>query len=93
MIAPFPISSIQGADVLKYYKIVADVIYLDASHEYESVKSDINAYYSLLKSGGTLFGDDYSTYWPGVVNAVNEFIFKNNLTMTLNGVIWKIIKP
>ncbi len=93
IIAPFPISSIQGADVLKYYNINADIIYIDAAHEYAPVKSDITHYWNLLKSGGVLFGDDYSDYWHGVVKAVNEFANENNLKVTVNGVIWSIVKP
>lgn len=69
-IVPFPISSIQGADVLRHYDITADVIYIDAAHEYAPVKADIEAYLKLLKPSGTIIGDDYD--WPGVKRAVNE---------------------
>ena len=91
-IAPFPIASTQGADVLNHYKIQADIIYVDAAHEYEPVLSDIKLYWPLLKAGGTMIGDDYMGGWPGVIKAVNEFCQTNNLKLNVNGVVWSINK-
>ncbi len=93
VIAPLPISSIQGADILNYYKIQADIIYVDAAHEYEPVKSDLEAYWNILKPGGIMFGDDYSDYWPGLIKATNEFAAKQGIKPEINGVIWKLTKP
>ncbi|NBS69496.1 class I SAM-dependent methyltransferase [bacterium] len=74
VITPFPISSQQAADVLKYYGVQADVIYIDASHEYEAVLSDLKAWWPVLKPGGVMIGDDYDpNCHQGVVRAVNEF--------------------
>ncbi len=49
-----------------------DIVYIDASHEYEYVKSDIIAWYPKVKNGGIICGDDYHPGWPGVIEAVNE---------------------
>lgn len=87
IITPFPISSIQAVDVLKYYNITADMIYIDAAHEYKPVKEDINAYWEILKNGGSMIGDDYMDGWPGVKQAVNEFG-----TPTVKGVVWNFNK-
>ena len=92
VIAPFPISSLQGADVLKQKGIVADVIYVDASHEYAAVKQDIEAYWELLKPGGVMLGDDYSQNWPGVCQAVNEFAQSRGISPTFSGVVWAFEK-
>ena len=37
VIAPLPISSLQGAQVLAHYGCQADAIYIDGSHEYDAV--------------------------------------------------------
>jgi len=55
-----------------------DIIYIDASHEYESVKKDILSWLPKVKIGGIICGDDYTPGWPGVIQAVNE-IFENNV--------------
>lgn len=49
-----------------------DFLFLDASHDYESVLHDLEAWYPKIKVGGYFGGHDYPAY-PGVVKAVNEF--------------------
>lgn len=51
-----------------------DVVYIDASHDYESVKKDIIHWLPKVKSGGIICGDDYTAGWQGVVDAVNEIL-------------------
>jgi hypothetical protein len=89
-VVPLPISSVQGAEVLKYYKIKANIIYIDAAHEYESVLSDLESYYPLLAENGVMFGDDYTNYWPGVIKATNEFVLKYGKTLTQSNGLWVI---
>jgi len=48
-------------------------VFIDAGHEYESVKADIAAWLPKVKPGGILAGHDYHAGdWPGVVRAVHE---------------------
>lgn len=49
-----------------------DFVFLDARHDYESVKSDIAAW--LPKTRAWIGGDDYCEIWPGVIRAVNELL-------------------
>lgn len=49
-----------------------DFIYLDASHDYESVKKDIENWLPKMKRGSIMTGDDYVDCWPGVIEAVNQ---------------------
>jgi glycosyltransferase involved in cell wall biosynthesis/Flp pilus assembly protein TadD len=50
-----------------------DVVFIDASHNYESVKRDIRAWRPKVRPGGILAGHDYSNPdWPGVKRAVDN---------------------
>ena len=71
-IEPFPNTSLIGARYFAQKNIKADLIYIDASHDYEDVLSDLKAYRPLLNDGGIIFGDDYRRDWPGVVKSVDE---------------------
>ena len=54
-----------------------DWIYVDASHFYDDVKVDIQAFWPKLKCGGYMAGDDYDRrgIWEhGVTRAVDEFV-------------------
>jgi predicted O-methyltransferase YrrM len=73
--------SIIAAAALKGYQF--DMIFLDASHDYESVKADILAWRPLLASGGLLCGHDRQ--WDGVAQAVRELIRQ---PMVGVGAIW-----
>jgi len=50
-----------------------DIVYIDASHEYEPVIADIAAWMPKVKDGGFICGDDYAPDWSGVILAVNEY--------------------
>lgn len=47
-------------------------VFIDASHDYASVRADIAAWRSVLPSGGLLAGHDYASDHPGVMQAVQE---------------------
>lgn len=51
---------------------LADFIFIDGDHRYESVRRDIDKAMTLIKPGGTLAGHDYVMPWEGVVKAVDE---------------------
>jgi hypothetical protein len=91
VVAPFPISSVQAAEVLKYYGIRAHVIYVDASHEYDAVLADLEAYKDLVREGGILWGDDYGhELFPGLAKAVDEFAAKYGYRVETRGINWMI---
>lgn len=56
-----------------------DVVFLDASHKYEDIKSDMIAWYPKVKKGGIFSGHDYPS-WNDVVKAVHEFFPENNFS-------------
>lgn len=68
-------------DVLeKYPDRTFDLIYIDAGHDYESVKRDGEVATRKIKSDGVIIFNDYVLYDPfgegpyGVVQAVNELV-------------------
>ena len=54
-----------------------DLVFIDGSHGYESVKADLENWFPKIKKNGILGGDDWG--WPLVQKAVCEFTQKNNL--------------
>jgi len=78
-IVPLPIDSMNACNLLTLKEISVDMIHLDASHHYEAVLLDLQMWWSRLRSGGILVGDDYypEGHWPGVKRAVDEFLSVN----------------
>jgi predicted O-methyltransferase YrrM len=90
IIIPFPNTSLTCARYFRNKNVRADLIYIDASHEYEDVIDDLEAYFPLLSDKGIIFGDDYG--WSGVKQAVDEFVVKNQLTLGGNSNHWVLKK-
>lgn len=71
-----------------------DCIFIDAAHDYENVKADIEAWYPKMKSGAVIGYDDHTTGQVGVRTAVAEFHAKMNLPPAINiGRGAYVIKP
>ncbi len=51
-----------------------DIVFIDLTHTYESVKEDIQLWLPKVKFGGILSGHDYEPSWGGVVRAVDEML-------------------
>jgi hypothetical protein len=84
LISPLPQTSENAAAILRRRGLRADVIYIDAAHEYEPAARDLEAYWPLLTANGLLFGDDYPKA-PGVVRAVHEFADRHGLLVYAGG--------
>ncbi len=72
-----------------------DFIYIDACHTYDCVKKDLNDWLPKLKNDGLMCGHDYFDGFPGVIQAVDEFIVDNDFEMILmndNGYDWALQK-
>jgi hypothetical protein len=65
------IDSSTNAAAMFSYNIV-DFLFLDASHDYESVKKDIEAWLPKMKPGSVMAGHDYTDDWEGLKKAVHE---------------------
>ncbi len=64
-----------------------DWIYIDAAHDYKSVKQDLEQSYRVLKPTGVIIMNDYIMFDKftnkdyGVIQATNEFMIDNNFEM------------
>lgn len=66
-ITTFETTSLNAAITLP--NLTADLIYLDGSHELVDVKADLELW--APRANKVICGDDYSSWWPGVVEAVD----------------------
>ncbi|MBV8140209.1 MAG: class I SAM-dependent methyltransferase [Deltaproteobacteria bacterium] len=73
-----PTSMTCHGGILQRLAVVADLIYIDAGHEFESVLRDIRMYWQLLAPKGAVVFDDYIG-WAGVTKAINTFAHENGL--------------
>lgn len=70
-----------------------DFVYIDACHSYGSVKEDILVWFSKVKQGGVLGGHDYSSkIYPGLAQAIDEWVQKNNFKFYQEGLDWWVVK-
>jgi len=69
-----------------------DFIYIDGDHTYNGVKTDVMLYWSKIKVGGIMGGDDFTLGHVGLINAVIEFVNKHNLKLEGVKENWWIIK-
>jgi hypothetical protein len=53
--------------------------FIDGDHTYAGVSKDIRNLLPLLEAGGSLCFHDYSSAFPGVVQAVNELVAEPGL--------------
>lgn len=72
-VIPVVSRSVDAVSLLAENGIVADLIYIDGSHEYPDVVADLAAYWPLLRPGGIMFGDDWIEWHATVGRAVSEF--------------------
>lgn len=73
-------------------------VYIDGDHRYQSVCSDINAWWPYLREGGILAGHDYMPEHDGVIRAVDEFAAGQQLEIHLTDDMneyrsWWVEKP
>jgi predicted O-methyltransferase YrrM len=76
-------------EAAEWWTIPIDYLYIDAAHDYESVRADLRAWGTHIRlsgwdrPGGLIIGDDYdSDLFPGVKTAWDEFERTRGLTLT-----------
>jgi len=81
-VTPIIQTSTSGAKILRAQGVVADLIYIDAGHDYLECYSDILNYLPLLRRGGVMIVDDYQSF-PGVRGAVERTMIEAGLCCEL----------
>lgn len=71
-VTPVIQSSTSGAKLLRRDGVSAELIYIDAGHDYLEAFADLVNYTPLLAKGGVMIADDYLGF-PGVRGAVERF--------------------
>jgi len=76
-----PIRSLShlAVDGLKEKNLTFKFIFVDASHHYAGVMSDLELYWPLLENGGVMAGHDW--YDPAVNSAVRDFFKKLDINV------------
>ncbi len=82
-IYPFPNTTSCARQLFAENNVMVDMIYVDAGHEEDEVFLDASGYWKLLRPGGVLFGDDYSSHLAGVRKAVDRFGSEHGLDLDL----------
>jgi hypothetical protein len=59
------------------------IVYIDALHEYEDVKRDIDLWLPKVQRGGIISGHDYNVRLPGVIKAVEELRKSSGISIHL----------
>jgi hypothetical protein len=77
LILPLPLPASTAAVVMSNFGFKADLIYIDAGHEYADVMADLTSYWPLLSGNGVLFGDDY--FHAPLRQAVQDFASSHGL--------------
>lgn len=89
-IKPVRMDSIKGLHALHKNNICPEIIFIDGSHDEESVTKDICTA-SMLFPDAVLCGDDYT--WDGVKSAVDNTAKDNNWkVVTIEDIAWRYEK-
>lgn len=89
-VLPLPFSTASVLTALCQWGVYADLIEVDAGHDFHSAWADINLAWAVLRPGGVMFGHDYFTGADdrGVRRAVTLFAKVKGLTVRPHGQHW-----
>jgi len=73
-----PVRSLSWEGASQYKDNSLDFVFIDAAHDYDSVKKDITAWFPKIKNKGILAGHDYA-WCDDVKKAVDDFFSNKNL--------------
>lgn len=77
--SPVTIHRMTSDDFFASFTEKVDWVYVDALHSFDGCLRDLHNSRKIIRSGGIIFGDDYSGGKPGVRKAVDHFIAETGL--------------
>ena len=84
-IIPIRMDSLEAA---KQLNLVVDLVYIDASHDTESVYADLVAWYPHVRKNGIFCGDDWS--FDTVRVAVHRFAAQHEMRIIASSNFWQL---
>lgn len=91
VIFPLTLPSIVAARLVGHLNWKVDVIYIDSAHEVGETLVELILYYQLLRPGGVLLGDDYTSF-PGVKHDVDMFAAYLGVKPVVKDNQWFLVK-
>jgi len=84
VIRPIHLSSVEASKLYKDESL--DFVFIDAAHDYDNVKLDLESWFPKIKQSGVIAGHDYGIYsgFTGVNTAVKSFLALK-ISQLLNG--------
>ena len=58
-----------------------DMVYIDGFHYFEAINNDLNIWSKKVKPEGFICGHDYSPKFKDVIEVVDDFVAKNNMSL------------
>jgi len=84
---PIRMNTVIGMKLLHHFGFKPDLVYVDASHDYESVKLDLDTILMLFPKA-IIVGDDWN--WAGIKQAVTETAAIRGLRIEVNSNGWRM---
>lgn len=87
----YRLQSIEAVE--NFFDETLDWIFIDANHEYEYIRENLEIWTPKVRKGGIVSGHDYGNKkFPGIKKAVDEFVEEKKLNIISDCYVWWFIK-
>ena len=86
-----PIRSLSSEAAVNFRDGTVDAVFIDACHEYDSVRLDIEAWWPKMKKGNNMVFGGHDFGWVGVRRAVGEFFGQKSISIHTTNQSWFVI--